>query len=1093
MALLRLVCVLLGLCAATAASAAEQVSVRVGEHPGLSRLIFGWSELPEVELERQPGQAILQFDRPGELDLTRFNAQPPLDVLGITSEAGEGGVRVTVAIGADAALRLSRRGNDVVLDVVRSAAPTDVPPANLEEWRRRQMAGQDREAKAPTPTSTPAPAPVPARKPDERPAPQVAKAAQADSAAPVGRPISILPTRKPDRPPKSAEPAPEAPAKVTATDVAKVDPKTEAKAEPKAEAETEPEVEAEAEPKIETTAETAIETTAETATMAEVERPYAVKRSYAPAPTEVSLPADGAAGDMVSRADGSSLSDWTRMTAPPSPRAAPGALRFDWQADVAAAAFRAGTHFWLVFDRPAPGDLTDLITTLAPEVAPVVQFEAAGATYIRLSAPPVMEPRLWRDGTAWVLDLWPFQSRADGQITAEVLRDQVVFQVQRPGRALPLTEPALGGELIVVPTPAAGHGHPIARAFPQFRVLPSVQGLVLQRLADDAKLRVEADTVTVHGPGGLFLSYGGTLAILKSNLRAPEHGPRLLDLAAWRRGESLEFAGSRRDLQAKLVETAPDRLGIVRLDLARFYFAHGLAPEALGLLRLGERLDPRLGEDPEVRLLKGASAFLIGEFDAAAEELFHPAVAGEWEAALWHGALAAVSHDWGAATARFADTEPLIATYPQSVRTRLRLLAADAWLAIGETETADRLLDQIEADDPSRAEEAQIAFFLGRRLHLEGNADGAKTLWVRVAAQTYHRPSQIRARLSLLDLGLESGDMSDDEAIAELERLRFAWRGDRLERALLLRLGDLYGARGEYRRALNALRQAAAHFPGRGGASAVAQRMRSLFVDVHLDRVERELDAAGAVALYDEFKELTPPGSEGDAVINRLAERLVEIDLLARAAELLGAQVKYRLSGEARAEAGARLARIHLLDDAPAAAIEALEASAGSDLPEDLVRARRHLRARALDGLGRGEEVLTLLAEDDAPEALRLRAGVFWERRDWDAAALVLRRLVAERPPENLALGEAESQDVIHLAVALTMAGDRAGLAALAEAYGPAMDAGAHRDTFALLADSRMSDGAMSIAEELAEVGLVEAFMNSYRERLQNAGLGEAN
>ena len=32
----------------------------------------------------------------------------------------------------------------------------------------------------------------------------------------------------------------------------------------------------------------------------------------------------------------------------------------------------------------------------------------------------------------------------------------------------------------------------------------------------------------------------------------------------------------------------------------------------------------------------------------------------------------------------------------------------------------------------------------------------------------------------------------------------------------------------------------------------------------------------------------------------------------------------------------------------------------------------------------------------------------------------------------------------------------------------------------------------MSIAEELAEVGRVEAVMNSYRERLQNADLDEA-
>ena len=51
MAVVRLLVLLVGLFAAAAVAAAERVSVRVGEHPGLSRLIFGWSTAPEVELE----------------------------------------------------------------------------------------------------------------------------------------------------------------------------------------------------------------------------------------------------------------------------------------------------------------------------------------------------------------------------------------------------------------------------------------------------------------------------------------------------------------------------------------------------------------------------------------------------------------------------------------------------------------------------------------------------------------------------------------------------------------------------------------------------------------------------------------------------------------------------------------------------------------------------------------------------------------------------------------------------------------------------------------------------------------------------------
>ena len=68
-----------------------------------------------------------------------------------------------------------------------------------------------------------------------------------------------------------------------------------------------------------------------------------------------------------------------------------------------------------------------------------------------------------------------------------------------------------------------------------------------------------------------------------------------------------------------------------------------------------------------------------------------------------------------------------------------------------------------------------------------------------------------------------------------------------------------------------------------------------------------------ALALYDEYRELTPAGSEGDEMIGRLADRLVGVDLLDRAVALPDHQIKFRLKGEKRAEAGTKLALVHLV------------------------------------------------------------------------------------------------------------------------------------------------------------------------------------
>ena len=68
---------------------------------------------------------------------------------------------------------------------------------------------------------------------------------------------------------------------------------------------------------------------------------------------------------------------------------------------------------------------------------------------------------------------------------------------------------------------------------------------------------------------------------------------------------------------------------------------------------------------------------------------------------------------------------------------------------------------------------------------------------------------------------------------------------------------------------------------------------------------------------------LTPAGVEGDEVIQRLADRLVALDLLGRAAELPDHQLKYRLRGVEMARVGTRLAVLHLMNGTPEGAIRA--------------------------------------------------------------------------------------------------------------------------------------------------------------------------
>jgi len=243
--------------------------------------------------------------------------------------------------------------------------------------------------------------------------------------------------------------------------------------------------------------------------------------------------------------------------------------------------------------------------------------------------------------------------------------------------------------------------------------------------------------------------------------------------------------------------------------------------------------------------------------------------------------------------------------------------------------------------------------------------------------------------------------------------------------------------------------------------------------------------------LFEEFKELTPPGEEGDAVILNLAERLVEIDLLDRAAGVLEAQVEFRLKGAARARVAARLARIHLLGQKPSQALQTLELSEQPDLPAELAVTRHRLRAQALLDLEREDDALAALGAADDPESLRLRARILWRQKDWPATALTLQRLVPETPPEARPLREDESKAVVDLLVVLTMADDRDWIERLGRNYQEAMSRGPHAQTFKLLAGVPPAGRGKTVDEALAGVADVEAFMASYRKNTRPIGDGK--
>jgi hypothetical protein len=769
-------------------------------------------------------------------------------------------------------------------------------------------------------------------------------------------------------------------------------------------------------------------------------------------------------------------------------------LRFDFAKPPAAAVFRRGSSLWIVFSGARLLDLSEPRHALGDVIQRIEQLPDARAAVLRLVTREGINPSLRRIDDGWVIELKPQEAHADAPIAMEARpsadSSEIFLGVHDAADPLSLRDPEVGDVLTVVPVGDVGRGIAEPQSFVDVAALPSVQGIVLRPNADDLEVRSAGDGVRLTRPGGLLLSQAGDRKLAE----AAKGPPRMLDFEAWR-GPADEGYIEKRSQLERVVAAAPAALrSKPRLALARFYFANLYAAEAQGVLEAIRRDDPAaLADAPQV-LLSGAVALLDGDQKAAAQLLGQDGLANEPEAQLWRASLAAGLGDWPAAAKGFTAASSVLPRYPTTLRRRFALEAAEALIEAGEAAEAAPMIQLVLKSDPSVHDKAEATFLDGRRQLAEGDEKQAIATWDKVAGMD-DRLARARAGFAKTMAELETKDISRADAIKALDGLRFAWRGDALEFDLLRRLGELKLADGDPRGAFDALRAAAGDFPDNPQAKDVTKQLSDDVAEMFLGRSLDDLPPLKALTLYDEFKDYLPSGERGDAVVRRLVDRLVAVDLLDRAAGLLEDQVTHRLAGNEKARVAGQLAVIRLLDNRPADALKALDIEVGKDLPPDMARQRQQLRARALTELKRSDDALAILANDNSRDADRLRADIFWRAREWSEAAKVLARL-APPPPGAETLDRAGAQIVLNWASALTLAGDQLGLSDLRSGYGKAMAATPFADAFRVVADDPAAIGEgdpRTVANRVAQVGELQSFIAGLKEKVAKDKLSAVN
>jgi hypothetical protein len=109
------------------------------------------------------------------------------------------------------------------------------------------------------------------------------------------------------------------------------------------------------------------------------------------------------------------------------------------------------------------------------------------------------------------------------------------------------------------------------------------------------------------------------------------------------------------------------------------------------------------------------------------------------------------------------------------------------------------------------------------------------------------------------------------------------------------------------------------------------------------------------------------------------------------------------------------------------------------------------LEARALSETGRQDVALEVVANVPGPEAIRLRADIYWAAKHWAQAAEQIELLYGERWREFKPLEDKERLDILRAAVGYALGDDILGLNRFREKFAAKMGDGPDRRAFDIL------------------------------------------
>jgi hypothetical protein len=757
-------------------------------------------------------------------------------------------------------------------------------------------------------------------------------------------------------------------------------------------------------------------------------------------------------------------------------------VTFPFEGPVATAVFRRGDSVWIVFD-------SEVDLRLPPELKDGAIIQDAqwtrndGFTALRLRAPTIGALSAINDGLVWRVRLGgkPLDNKA---AEANIIRDDSTgvpgLNINLAGatRVAWIRDPSVGDRMAVIPARGPVKNLTNARTVLEATLASTAQGAAIVHMSPDVKVAVSGDLVEITRPDGLTLSTLDPNASPDDDALAYKNAlyPGMMN-ADWSAAPPEGFLARYNRLQATAADEASQGSAAptkARLALARFLVGQNLSYEAQGVLDLLVRESPRAQDDPQVRGLRVVARMLSGRYADATGDLSSSQLINDPASRLWTGYAEMQAGHHADAVKDFKFGLKALDQFPPEWRTKMGAAYAYSALQQNDLTTAEAMITYAIAQATSPLQKLQAYLIDAQIIEAQGDKTRAFKVYQAVARasdDSIAAPAAMHAAMLAYDLK----KATSAQTLATLDSLRFRWRGDDTEMKLINDMGSIYLSEGRYREALMVLKTGGQSFMNDPQSIQIQNTLNQAFRGLFLGGMADGLQPVEALGLFNDFKELTPIGSDGDEMVRRIVRRLVDVDLLDQAADLLEYQVSNRLDGVAKSSVAADLAAIYLMNHDPQKALQALWNTRTTLLPKSVMAERRVLEARALSELNEPDKALDVLGTDNSPDAQDIRADLFWNQQDYAHAGAMLEKRLGDRWKSDEPLALADEGRLLRAAVAYSLQKDQPSLTRLSTRYGKFTDTASSSDAIRV-ALAPLDGGELSARDFAASTAANDSF-----------------